>query len=160
MNVPLDILLRAAGAATGLVFLLVVATSSEWRRRGDLIALIACAVAYLVCSAPARPCCTSPWTVPLLMGAASFPFAFWRLARVVLEDETSVSPLAWVGFALLLTSALVAAPDYFQTPPAGGPRRPPSTSWPRSGSSAQHFTLPGAVGRATCSSRGGGCAGG
>lgn len=98
----------------GLVFLLVVAVSVGWRQRGDLMLLIFCAVAYLLCSAPARPCCTTPWTLPLLMGAAGFPFAFWRLAKVVLEDETAIVPQAWAGLAVLLVSAMVAAPDYLQ----------------------------------------------
>lgn len=98
----------------GLVFLLVVAVSVGWRQRGDLMLLIFCAVAYLLCSAPARPCCTTPWTLPLLMGAAGFPFAFWRLAKVVLEDETAIVPQAWAGLAVLLVSAMAAAPDYLQ----------------------------------------------
>jgi hypothetical protein len=114
MNVPLDVLLRAGGAAVGLVFLLVVAVSVGWRQRGDLMLLIFCAVAYLLCSAPARPCCTTPWTLPLLMGAAGFPFAFWRLAKVVLEDETAIVPQAWAGLAVLLVSAMLAAPDYLR----------------------------------------------
>lgn len=98
----------------GLVFVLVVAASAGWRQRGDLMLLVFCAVAYLLCSAPARPCCTSPWTLPLLMGAAGFPFAFWRLAKVVLEDETTIAPQAWAGLTVLLVSAMVAAPDYLQ----------------------------------------------
>jgi hypothetical protein len=48
MNVPLDVLLRAGGAAVGLVFLLVVAVSVGWRQRGDLMLLIFCAMAYLL----------------------------------------------------------------------------------------------------------------
>jgi AraC-like DNA-binding protein len=116
MNMPLDVLLRAGGAAVGLVFLLVVATSSAWRRRGDLMLLILCAVAYLLCSAPLRPCCTSPWTLPLLMGAAAFPFALWRLSRVVLGDQPEIGSLAWAGLVVLLVSSLLAAPDYLSTP--------------------------------------------
>lgn len=116
MNIPTDVLLRAAGTAVGLLFLLVIAASGGWRRRGDLMALTFCAVAYLVCSAPARPCCTSPSTIPLLMGAAAFPFTLWRLAKVALEDQPAINPLAWVGLGVLLASALVAAPDYLQTP--------------------------------------------
>lgn len=116
MNVPLDVVLRAGGAAVGLVFLMVVGTSAGWRRRADLNLLIFCAVAYLLCSAPVRPCCSSPWTVPLLLGAAGFPFAFWRLARVVLQDETAIGPQAWAGLAVLLASAMAAAPDYLQIP--------------------------------------------
>lgn len=116
MNIPLDVLLRAGGAAVGLVFVLVVAASAGWRRRGDLMLLISCAVAYLLCSGPARPCCTSAWTLPLLMGAAGFPFAFWRLAKVALEDDTTITPQAWAGLGVLLVSAAVAAPDYLQIP--------------------------------------------
>lgn len=116
MTVPLDVLLRTAGVAIGLVFVLVVTTAQGWRRRADLTLLIACAVSYLVCSAPARPCCTSAGAAPLLMGAAAFPFAFWRLSRMVLEDESSVSRIAWSGLAVLLASAFAAAPDYFQVP--------------------------------------------
>jgi AraC-like DNA-binding protein len=118
MNLPLDILVRAAGATIGLVFLLTVALSEGWRRRADLLLLIACSVAYLVCSAPSRPCCSTPWSLPLLLGAAAFPFAFWRLARVTLEDETSVPAWAWGGVVLLLLSAVVAAPDYLDPPQA------------------------------------------
>ncbi|EYC52762.1 hypothetical protein AZ34_02425 [Hylemonella gracilis str. Niagara R] len=114
MNVTLDVLLRVGGAAVGLVFLMVVGMSAGWRRRADLILLIFCAVAYLLCSSPTRPCCASPWALPLLMGAAGFPFAFWRLARVVLEDETTITPQAWGGLALLLVSAIMTAPDYLQ----------------------------------------------
>lgn len=117
MNLPLDVLVRTAGSAVGMVFLLAVAQSGGWRRRGDLLLVIACSVAYLICSAPTRPCCTTPWTLPLLLGAATFPFAFWRLARVVLEDDVSVPPWAWAGLAVLLASALAAAPDYLDVSP-------------------------------------------
>lgn len=114
MNLPLDILVRAAGATIGLVFLLTVTLSQGWRRRADLLLLIVCSVAYLVCSAPSRPCCATPLTLPLLLGAAGFPFALWRLARVTLEDELSVPPWAWGAVAVLLVTAVVAAPDYLE----------------------------------------------
>lgn len=119
MNLPpLDVVLRTAGSIIGLVFMLAVAQAGGWRRRGDLLLLIACSVAYLICSAPTRPCCSTPWTLPLLLGAAGFPFAFWRLARVVLEDESSVPPWAWAGLGVLLLSALLVAPDYLDPPQA------------------------------------------
>lgn len=118
MNLPLDILVRAAGTAIGLVFLLAVALSGDRRRRADLLPLIACSVAYLACSAPARPCCSSPWALPLLLGAAGFPFAFWRLSTVVLEDEESVPAWAWLGLPVLLLGAFLAASDYLAAPQA------------------------------------------
>lgn len=117
MTLPLDVLLRTAGVAIGLVFVLVVALRGGWRQRGDLLAVVGCGVAYLVCSAPDRPCCSSPATLPLLLGAIGFPFAFWRLARVVLEDDPRVPPAAWAGLAVLLASGLVAAADHLQAPP-------------------------------------------
>jgi AraC-like DNA-binding protein len=117
MTVPIDVLLRTVGTSVGLVFLLVVTTSAG-RRRGDLMLVIGCAVAYLLCSSPARPCCTTPSTLPLLMGAAAFPFALWRLARVVLEDDSSVPGPAWAGLTVLLVSAFWATPDYFPIPSA------------------------------------------
>lgn len=108
----LDLGLRSAGVAISLVLMLTVAVRSGWRQRADLLAVVACSAAYVVCSAPARPCCGTPLTVPLLLAAIAFPFAFWRLARVVLEDDTSVPRLAWVGLAVLLASGLGAAADY------------------------------------------------
>lgn len=118
MNLPPDILVRVAGVTIGLVFLLAVALSQGWRRRADLLLLIACTVAYLVCSAPSRPCCSTPLTLPLLLGAAGFPFAFWRLARVALEDDHAVPAWAWSGLGFLLLTAAVAAPDYGPAPQA------------------------------------------
>lgn len=118
MNLPPEILVRTAGAATGGVFFLAVALSQGWRRRADLLLLIACSVAYLVCSAPSRPCCSTPATLPMLLGAAAFPFAFWRLARVALEDDGSVPSWAWAGLGVLLLGALLAAPDYLHPPQA------------------------------------------
>lgn len=118
MTVSLDVLVRTAGVAVGLVLVLVIATAAGWRRRADLILLIVCAVSYLACSAPVRPCCTAPAAAPLLMGAAAFPFAFWRLSKVVLEDDPFVPRLAWSGLGVLLLSAFVAAPDYLQVPVA------------------------------------------
>lgn len=116
MNVPLDVLLRTAGVMAGLLIALVVALATGSRRRGGLVLLVGCAVAYLVCSAPARPCCSSPWTAPLLLGAAAFPFALWRIGRIVLEDDVSIAPGAGIGLAVLLAGALAAASDYLQVP--------------------------------------------
>lgn len=112
----LPLLLRATGMAVGLVFLLVVAARGGWRRRGDLIAVLACAVAYLACSAPARPCCAAPIALPLLAGAIAFPFAFWRLARIVLQDERGIPAGAWAGAALLLVGGIVAAAEFVPVP--------------------------------------------
>jgi AraC-like DNA-binding protein len=110
----LDLGLRSAGVAVSLVLMMTVAVRSGWRQRADLLAVVACSAAYLVCSAPARPCCGTPLTVPLLLAAIAFPFAFWRLARVVLEDDTRVPRLAWAGLAVLLVSGLGAAADYLE----------------------------------------------
>lgn len=118
VSAPLDVLFRTAGVAIALVFLLVVALRGGWRERGDLLLVVACAAAYLVCSAPTRPCCSSPWTLPLLSGAIAVPFAFWRLARVVLDDEPRVPPLAWIGLVIQLGSGWLAAGDYLEAPPA------------------------------------------
>jgi AraC-like DNA-binding protein len=92
--------------------MLVITARGGWPRRLDLLALVACAAAYLVCSAPSRPCCGSPAALPLMFGAIGFPFAFWRLARVVLEDDRSIPQAAWAGLAMLLMSGVPAAADY------------------------------------------------
>ena len=107
-----DLSLRSAGVAVSLVLMLTVAVRSGWRQRVDLLAVVACSAAYVVCSAPARPCCGTPLTLPLLLAAIAFPFAFWRLARVVLEDDPSIPRAAWAGLAVLLVSGLTAAADY------------------------------------------------
>ena len=108
----LDLGLRGAGVAISLVLMLTVAVRSGWRQRADLLAVVACSAAYVVCSGPARPCCGTPATLPLLLAAIAFPFAFWRLARVVLEDDPSIPRAAWAGLAVLLMSGLIAAADY------------------------------------------------
>jgi AraC-like DNA-binding protein len=108
----LDLSLRSAGVAISLVMLLAVSCRGGWRQRGDLLAVVACSAAYLVCSAPARPCCGTALTLPLLLAAISFPFAFWHLARVVLEDDTGIPVAAWVGLVVLLVSGIAAAADY------------------------------------------------
>ncbi|HSV51264.1 MAG TPA: helix-turn-helix transcriptional regulator [Burkholderiaceae bacterium] len=116
VTTPLDVLLRIAGVAIALVFLLVVAVRGGWRQRTDLLLVVACAAAYLVCSAPTRPCCGTPVALPLLLGAITFPFALWRLARVVLDDERRIAPVAWAGLLILLGSGWLAASDYLEIP--------------------------------------------
>lgn len=113
MPLPLDLLLRTAGVAIGAVLLLVSARSGG---RG-LVLLVACAVSYLICSAPIQPCCDSAWTLPVLLGALAFPFAFWRLARVTLQDDASIPPAAWAGLAVMVASGVMAAGRYLHLPP-------------------------------------------
>lgn len=112
----LDIAVRSAGIAFGAVLLLAVATRGGWRQRADLLAVAGCVCAYLVCAAPSRPCCASPATLPITLGAVAFPFAFWRLARVALADDRRVAPPAWAALAVLLASGVLAAIDYLDTP--------------------------------------------
>lgn len=83
----LDLIPRISGVAFGIVLMLLVAARGGWRQRGDLLALVGCACSYLVCASPVRPCRTSPATLPLALGAIGFPFALWRMARVVLADR-------------------------------------------------------------------------
>src|SRR5688500_10357263 len=108
----LDFFLRSAGIAFGLVMMLVVGARGGWRQRADLLAVVGCACAYLVCATPSRPCCSAPGLLPLILGAVGFPFALWRLARVVLEDDRRIPAPAWAGLAALLVSGLLAAADY------------------------------------------------
>lgn len=112
----LDLVLRSTGIAFGLVLMLVVGARGGWRQRADLLAVIGCACAYLVCATPSRPCCGSPTFLPLILGAIGFPFALWRLARVVLEDDRRIPALAWVGLVMLLTSGVLAAAEYLDLP--------------------------------------------
>ena len=112
----LDLSLRSTGVAFGLVLMLVVGARGGWLRRADLIAVVGCACAYLVCATPSRPCCGSPTFLPLILGAVGFPFALWRLARVVLEDDRRIPAPAWAGLAVLLASGLLAAADYLELP--------------------------------------------
>lgn len=114
VTTSLDFFLRSAGVAFGLVLVLSVSARGGWRQRADLIAVVGCACAYLVCAAPSRPCCAAPSFLPLLLGAIGFPFALWRLARVVLKDDRSIPSMAWAGLALLLASGLLAAADYVE----------------------------------------------
>jgi AraC-like DNA-binding protein len=112
----LDLSLRSAGIAFGLVLMLVIGARGGWRRRADLLAVLGCACAYLICATPSRPCCASPMALPLILGAIGFPFALWRLARVVLEDDRDIPMLAWLGLATLLASGVLAAADYLEVP--------------------------------------------
>ena len=118
MTALLDIVLRSSGLAFSLVLMLVVGLRDGWRQRMDLLAVAGCTAAYLVCAAPSRPCCGSPAFAPLMLGAIGFPFAFWRLARVVLEDDVTIPAPAWAGLAVLLGSGVFAAADYLGLPAA------------------------------------------
>lgn len=112
----LDPALRSAGIAFALMLFLVIAVRGGWRQRAEVLVMLCCSAAYLVCSSPSRVCSVSFNFFPFLLGAIAFPFAFWRLARVVLEDERAVPPLAWAGLAALLLSGLTAALDYLNLP--------------------------------------------
>jgi AraC-like DNA-binding protein len=118
VTTPPDVFLRAAGVSIALVFLLVVAVRGGWRLRTDLLLVVACAAAYLVCSAPSKPCCGSPVALPVLLGAIAFPFALWRLARVVLDDEPCIARVAWAGLLVLLGSGWLAASEYLEITPS------------------------------------------
>jgi AraC-like DNA-binding protein len=114
----LDLVLRSAGVSLALVLLAVTGAGGGWRRHPQLLAVVGCAAAYVVCAAPALPCCASPTALPLMLGAIGFPFAFWCLARVVLQDERGVapSPWAWLGLAVLMAGGVVAGADYLELP--------------------------------------------
>ena len=112
----IDLVLRSAGMAFGLLLLLVVAVRGGWRGRAEVLVMLCCTAAYLVCSAPSRGCSTSFNFFPFVLAAIAFPFAFWRLARVVLEDDRTVPALAWAGLATLVLSGLPAALDYLDLP--------------------------------------------
>lgn len=114
MNVPVDIVLRGVGLGFGIALLLGLGLRGGWRRQGPMLWVLACACAYLACSTPARPCCATPLALPLLAGAIGFPFAFWRLARLVLADDRDVPVLAWIAGAALLAGGLVAAAEYVE----------------------------------------------
>jgi hypothetical protein len=134
----LDLGLRSAGVAISLVLMLTVLARTGWRQRADLLAVVACSAAYLVCSSPARPCCGTPLALPLLLAAIAFPFAFWRLARVVLEDDASIPRAAWAGLAVLLPSGLFAAGTTWCSSATGAWRARSPTRWPHWRSSGPH----------------------
>jgi len=103
----LELLLRASGI--GLVVMLVAACATgDGRRRLDVLAVWVCVAAYLVCSSPLQPCVESIAFVPVLAAAIAFPFAFWRLARVILDERPDVPTPAWLGLAVLLACGLTA----------------------------------------------------
>lgn len=110
-------LFRGAGIALALLLLLVSALRGGWRPRRDLLPVLTCVLAYLVCSSPTRHCVSSATLLPVLLAALVFPFAFWRLASVVLEDDRHVPWAAWVAAVVMLASGMVAAADYLQAPP-------------------------------------------
>lgn len=112
----LDLVLRAAGVSLALVLLAATGAGGGWRRHPQLLAVVGCAAAYVVCAAPALPCCASPAALPLMLGAIGFPFAFWCLARVVLQDERGVPSWAWLGLAVLVAGGVAAGADYLALP--------------------------------------------
>jgi AraC-like DNA-binding protein len=112
----IESLLRGAGISTALLLALVAAARGGWRLRTGLPLLLACVIAYLVCSSPARPCGGQPLMLPLVLAALAFPFAFWRLASVILEDDRRIPRAAWIGGAVMLCSGMLAALDYLQIP--------------------------------------------
>lgn len=108
--------LRGAGLATALSLVLVAGLRGGWRLRADLLLMLACVISYLACSSPALVCGGEPAALPLLLGALVFPFAFWRLASVVLEDDRRVPWFAWAGVAAMVTSGLITAAEYLPVP--------------------------------------------
>jgi AraC-like DNA-binding protein len=114
----IESLLRGAGLAAALLLFLVIAARGGWRLRAELLLMLFCVIAYLGCSSPARLCVAEPAALPLLLAALAFPFAFWRLASVVLEDDRRIPRLAWCGGAAMVLSGLLVAADYLPVPPS------------------------------------------
>lgn len=112
----IDLALRSAGVSLALVLVVVAGARGGWRRHPQLLAVVACAAAYVVCASPAQPCSTSLVALPLVLAAIGFPFAFWSLARVVLQDERGVPCWAWLGLAVLLGGGMAAGADYLALP--------------------------------------------
>lgn len=110
-------LLRGAGIAMVVLLFLVIAARGGWRLRGDLLLMLSCVAAYLVCSSPTLLCGTEPGAVPLVLAALAFPFVFWRLTSVVLEDDRHIPWLAWAGAAVMVSCGLLAALDYLPVAP-------------------------------------------
>jgi AraC-like DNA-binding protein len=113
----LETILRSAGLTLTLLLLLGFGVRGGWRVRGDLLAVLGCAGAYIACSSPSNRCAATPAALPLVLGAIGFPFALWRLARVILADDHRVGRVAWAGLAGLLGSGAVAAVDYLGLAP-------------------------------------------
>ncbi|WP_186511148.1 helix-turn-helix domain-containing protein [Caenimonas sedimenti] len=107
-------LLRGAGIAIAILLLLVTAARGGWRLRAALVVVLSCVTAYLACSSPALQCRAEAGLLPLVLAALAFPFAFWRLASIVLEDDRHVPRVAWIGAAIMIASGLLAAMDYLQ----------------------------------------------
>lgn len=114
----MDPLFRGAGIAVAVLLFLVTAARGGWRPRADLLLVLACVAAYLVCASPTQSCRANMGWLPLALLALTFPFAFWRLTSVVLEDDRHVPWLAWIGLAFMIASGLIAALDYLPVPPA------------------------------------------
>ena len=110
-------LLRGAGIAMAILLLLVTAARGGWRLRADLLLMLSCVTAYLVCASPTRLCGTEPGALPLVLAALAFPFAFWRLASVVLEDDRHVPRVAWAAAAAMIVGGLLAGVDSLPIPP-------------------------------------------
>lgn len=110
-------LLRGAGIAMVALLFLVIAARGGWRLRADLLLMLSCVAAYLACSSPALRCGAEPGALSLVLAALAFPFVFWRLASVVLEDDRHIPWLAWTGAAVMVTCGLLAGLDYLPVPP-------------------------------------------
>src|SRR5439155_2345526 len=104
----LELLLRASGIGFVLMLVAACAAAGSWRRRLDVLAVWVGVAAYLVCSSPLQPCVAAIAFMPVLAAAIAFPFAFWRLARVILDEAPDVPALAWLGLAVLLGCGLTA----------------------------------------------------
>ncbi|MDP1942979.1 helix-turn-helix transcriptional regulator [Rhodoferax sp.] len=109
--------LRGAGIAMVVLLFLVIAVRGGWRLRIDLLLMLSCVAAYLACSSPALLCGAEPGALPLVLAALAFPFVFWRLASVVLEDDRHIPWLAWTAAAVMVTCGLLAVLDYLPVPP-------------------------------------------
>ena len=109
-------LLRGAGLATALLLVLVGGVRGGWLQRADLLMMLTCIISYLACSSPSLGCGAESAALPLLLGALVFPFAFWRLASVVLEDDRRVPWFAWVGAAAMVASGMLTAAEYLPVP--------------------------------------------
>jgi AraC-like DNA-binding protein len=103
--------LRASGVTLAIVLMLVSVVRGGWRSHLPLVWLLASVASYLVCGAQTRPCSGAWFSWLLLLLAIGFPFLCWRLARVVLEDDSTVPSVAWLAFGLLLVTGFVTAMD-------------------------------------------------
>lgn len=115
MNSP-ELVLRTAGLTCTLMLWLLVITRAGWRRHRALQVVLACMAGYLLCSASQRLCFTTAWGLIPLAGALAFPFALWRLSRVVLDDAVGIPVAAWCGLVLLLGAGVVAVAEGLPVP--------------------------------------------